>query len=306
LHVDIIGVGNANMDIIVKVSRLPTVDEKILAEDVKFLPGGGASNFAVACSRLGASAGFIGCVGDDHFGRLILENFRREGVDVSRVKIVRRNTGFVIAISDVQGRYFMVASRGANLELKPENLDEKYISCAKLVHGSSLRSEIAEALGMKAKKFNVLSSIDIGAELAHLGRSKVLEILRNYDFVFLNRTSYRLIFNASLVRENLLKYFPKGPKILLVTLGEDGVLVCDGKRVIHVPAVKVKVVDTVGAGDAFAAAFLVYFLETEDLEDAARYAVAAAAFKIQKVGGQKGLPTREELENFVKNCHIND
>jgi len=300
LHVDIIGVGNANMDIIVKVQKLPTVDEKILAEDVKFLPGGGASNFAVACSRLGTSTGFIGCVGDDHFGKLILENFRRERVDVSHVKIVRRNTGFVIVISDAQGRYFMVANRGANLELKPENLDEKYISCAKLVHGSSLRSEIAKALGRKAKKFNVFSSIDIGAELAHLGRSEVLEVLENYDFVFLNRTSYRLIFNVNPVRENLLKYFPKGPKVLLITLGEDGVLVCDGKRVIHVPAVKVKVVDTVGAGDAFAAAFLVYFLKTEDLEIAAKYAVAAAAFKIQKIGGQKGLPTREELESFIR------
>ncbi len=300
MHVDIIGVGNANMDIIVKVQKLPTVDEKILAEDVKFLPGGGASNFAVACSRLGTSTGFIGCVGDDHFGKLILENFRRERVDVSHVKIVRRNTGFVIVISDAQGRYFMVANRGANLELKPENLDEKYISCAKLVHGSSLRSEIAKALGRKAKKFNVFSSIDIGAELAHLGRSEVLEVLENYDFVFLNRTSYRLIFNVNPVRENLLKYFPKGPKVLLITLGEDGVLVCDGKRVIHVPAVKVKVVDTVGAGDAFAAAFLVYFLKTEDLEIAAKYAVAAAAFKIQKIGGQKGLPTREELESFIR------
>ena len=300
MHVDIIGVGNANMDIIVKVQKLPTVDEKILAEDVKFLPGGGASNFAVACSRLGTSTGFIGCVGDDHFGKLILENFRRERVDVSHVKIVRRNTGFVIVISDAQGRYFMVANRGANLELKPENLDEKYISCAKLVHGSSLRCEIAKALGRKAKKFNVFSSIDIGAELAHLGRSEVLEVLENYDFVFLNRTSYRLIFNVNPVRENLLKYFPKGPKVLLITLGEDGVLVCDGKRVIHVPAVKVKVVDTVGAGDAFAAAFLVYFLKTEDLEIAAKYAVAAAAFKIQKIGGQKGLPTREELESFIR------
>ena len=300
MHVDIIGVGNANMDIIVKVQKLPAIDEKILAEDVKILPGGGASNFAVACSRLGASTGFIGCVGDDHFGKLILENFRRERVDVSHVKIVRRNTGFVIVISDAQGRYFMVANRGANLELKPENLDEKYISCAKLVHGSSLRSEIAKALGRKAKKFNVFSSIDIGAELAHLGRSEVLEVLENYDFVFLNRTSYRLIFNVNPVRENLLKYFPKGPKVLLITLGEDGVLVCDGKRVIHVPAVKVKVVDTVGAGDAFAAAFLVYFLKTEDLEIAAKYAVAAAAFKIQKIGGQKGLPTREELESFIR------
>jgi len=300
LHVDVIGIGNANMDIIVKVLKLPVIDEKVLAEDVVFLPGGGASNFAVACSRLGIPTGFIGCVGNDYFGKLLLENFKKEGVDVSHVKIVKKNTGFVIAISDIEGKYFMVANRGANLELKPEDLDEEYIGGARLVHGSSLRIEIAEALGKKARKLNVFSSIDVGAELAHLERSKFLKILRGYDFTFLNKTSYKLIFNVNPTREVLLKYFPRGMKVLVVTLGEAGVLACDGKRVIHVPALKVKVVDTVGAGDAFSAAFLTYFLKTEDLEVAAKYAVAAAAIKVQKIGGQKGLPVREELEKFVK------
>jgi len=301
LHVDIIGVGNANMDIIVKVSRLPTVDEKVLAEDVKFLPGGGASNFAVACSRLGMPTGFIGCVGDDYFGKLLLENFRKKNVDISRVKIVEnRNTGFVVAISDEEGKYFMIASRGANLELKPEDLDEKYIGGAKLVHGSSLRAEIAESLGVKARKLGVFSSIDVGAELAHLDREKVVKILESYDFVFLNRTSYKLIFDVDPVKETLLKHFPEGSRVIIVTLGEEGALICDGKKVIHIPAMKVKVVNTVGAGDAFAAAFLVYFLETEDLKVAAKYAVAAAAIKVQKAGGQEGLPLKKELERFVK------
>lgn len=301
LHVDIIGVGNANVDIIVKVSRLPTVDEKVLAEDVKFLPGGGASNFVVACSRLGMPTGFIGCVGDDYFGKLLLENFRKKNIDISHVKIVEnRNTGFVFAVSDREGKYFMIASRGANMELEPEDLDEKYIGSAKLVHGSSLRAEVAESLGVKARKLNVFSSIDVGAELAHLDREKVVKILESYDFVFLNRTSYKLIFDVDPVKETLLKCFPEGSRVIVVTLGEEGALICDGKKVIHIPAMKVKVVDTVGAGDAFAAAFLVYFLETKDLKVAAKYAVAAAAIKVQKTGGQKGLPLRRELERFVK------
>jgi len=305
LHVDIVSVGNANMDIIVKVPRLPVVDEKILAEDVEFFPGGGASNFAVACSRLGVPTGFIGCVGDDYFGRLLLENFRKERIDISCVKVVKdKNTGFIIAISDMEGKYFMVANRGANLELKPEDIDEKYIGNAKLVHGSSLRVEIAESLGIKAKKLGVLSSIDIGAELAHLSKERIFKILENFDFIFLNRTSYKLIFGVEPTSKALLDHFPKNSKAVAVTLGEKGAVVCDGKRVVQVPAIKVKVVDTVGAGDAFAAAFLIYFLETENLETALKYAMAEAAIKVQKFGGQEGLPTREKLERFFKQLNV--
>jgi len=305
LHVEIVSVGNANLDIIVKVPRLPVIDEKVLAADVKFFPGGGASNFAVACSRLGVPTGFIGCIGDDYFGRLLLENFRKEHVDTSHIKVAKnKNTGFIIAISDMEGKYYMVANRGANLELKPENIDEKYISNAKLVHGSSLRVEIAESLGFKAKKLGVLSSIDIGAELTHLKKERILKILENFDFIFLNKTSYKLIFGVEPTSRALLDYFPKNSKVLAVTLGKRGAVVCDGKRVVQVPAVKVKVVDTVGAGDAFAAAFLVYFIETDNLETALKYAMAEAAIKVQKLGGQEGLPTRKELERFFKELNV--
>ena len=98
-NLDVVAVGNLNIDLICKMKRLPGRDEKLLMEEFARRLGGGAANFAVACSKLGLRSGFIGCVGNDEFGREILEDLRREKVDTSHIGVVGAPTGLVFSFS---------------------------------------------------------------------------------------------------------------------------------------------------------------------------------------------------------------
>lgn len=297
---DVIAVGNLNVDLICKVDRLPRRDEKLLTEEFIKRPGGGAANFAVACSKLGLRSGFIGCVGDDALGKEVLEDLRQNDVDTSRIKVVAAPTGMVLSLSTRMGDHFLVAYRGANLHLKPEDVNEDYLKDAKLVHASSVVGEVAKAVGSKARELGILASLDVGAELTALEKGKLLRILGLFDICFMNRRAYKNIFEAGPHRAGLLKDFPKGLGVLVITLGPRGAMATDGENVFFKPAHRVEVKDTTGAGDAFAAAFDAIWMQSGDVEKALTYAVAEAAIKIQHIGAREGLPTMKELEEFVR------
>jgi ribokinase len=297
---DIVAIGNLNIDLIGKVKRLPMRDEKLLLKELVRRPGGGAANFAVACSRLGLKSGLIGCVGSDEFGRDVLSDLRREKVDTTYVKMVDAPTGLVFALSTLEGDHFLVAHRGANLSLKPADIDNDYIKGAKLLHASSVVPEIALAVSSKARKCRIQTSLDVGAELAGLEKGKLLKIVELFDICFLNRRSYKNVFRERPSKSGILKNFPSGLKLLVVTMGARGAIVTDGERAISAPAYKVKVRDSTGAGDAFAAAFDAVWMRTGVLEEALKYALAEAAIKIQHVGAREGLPTMKELKSFMR------
>lgn len=300
---DLIAVGNLNIDLIGKIKKLPARDEKLLLEEFARRPGGGAANFAVACSRLGLKSGLIGCVGSDEFGMEILSDLERENVDKTHVKIVDAPTGLVFALSTPKGDHFLVAYRGANLSLKPDDIDDDYVRKAKLLHASSVTPEVALAVGSKAEKYGLLASLDLGAELAELKMGKLLEIIELFDIFFMNLRTYKKVFRERPSKRGILKNFPEGLEVLVVTMGARGAIVTDGKSVASGPSYRVEVRDSTGAGDAFAAAFDVVWLRGGDLEKAIKYALAEAAIKIQHLGAREGLPTMEELEEFVR-AHV--
>ncbi len=297
---DVIAVGNLNIDLIGKIKRLPALDEKLLLDELVRRPGGGAANFAVACSRLGFKSGFIGCVGNDEFGKEILTDLKCEGVDTTRTRVVDAPTGLVFALSTPKGDHFLLTYRGANLSLKPENIDDEYIRGAKLLHASSVAPEIALAVGSEARRQKIYASLDVGAELAELKKRKLIDTVKLFDVCFMNRIAYRKIFKAEPSEKGMLEKFPKGLEVLAITMGGEGAMATDGIKVVARPAYKVQARDSTGAGDAFAAAFDIIWLQTGDLKKAIRYALAEAAIKVQYVGAREGLPTMEELEKFVK------
>jgi len=299
-NLDMVAVGNLNVDLIGKVKRLPMRDEKLLLKEFVRRPGGGAANFAVACSRLGLKSGLIGCVGEDEFGGDLLSNLRRENVDTTHIKVVDAPTGLVFALSTLKGDHFLVAHRGANLSLKPADIDSDYIKGARLLHASSVVPEVALAVGSRARKYGIQTSLDLGAELVGVGRRKLLKIVELFDICFLNQRSYKNAFRKMPDKNGILKNFPRGLKVLVVTMGANGAMVTDGKRAVSAPTYKVKVRDSTGAGDAFAAAFDVIWMRSEVLEKALKYGLAEAAMKVQHVGASEGLPTMKELERFVR------
>jgi len=297
---DVVAVGNLNIDLIGRADRLPAKDEKLLLQELTLSPGGGAANFAVGCSRLGLKVGFVGRVGNDEFGLKVLASLRREGIDLSRVKIVRAPTGIVFSLSTLRGDHFLVAHRGANAFLSPADVAKDYLKQARLVHASSVTTRVALAVGSRARRLGILSSLDLGAELSALPKRKLEEILGLFDLCFLNRRAYKEIFGEKPTKRGLVKNFPSGLKVLAVTLGPRGAMACNGRRAFQAPSFKVNIKDTTGAGDAFAAAFVAAWLQGADLEKALKHGLAGAALKIQHVGARKGLPTAKELQEFLR------
>ncbi|MBS3815826.1 MAG: hypothetical protein KGY45_04610, partial [Hadesarchaea archaeon] len=217
-------VGNLNIDLIGKIGELPSPDEKALIKEFARRPGGGAANFAVAISRLGLSSGFIGHVGDDDFGKEILEDLENKGVDSSQVTIVDESTGiaFILTSSD-RGR-FLIEYRGANKYLSPNDLVDDYLEGGDVIHASSVNPEMALAIGSKAKELGLKASLDLGAELTHLSRPKLLELLNNFDICFMNEETFESIFNIQPTELNVLRVLPEDLEVLSVTLGAEGAI----------------------------------------------------------------------------------
>jgi ribokinase len=300
VELDVIAVGNLNMDLIGMMDRLPMADEKALMDKMVLSLGGGGANFAVACSRLGLKVGFIGCVGKDSFGDLVIEKFLAEKIDTSQIKRVAAPTGLAIVLSTHKGEHILVSYRGANLSLKPGDINGEYIKNAKLVHVSSKPPKISKAVVLKAKKLGIDASIDIGAELLKLKNKELSSAIEGYTNCFLNARGFERIFKEKPSKKTIIRRFPGGIKNLVVTLGPKGAVASDGEDFFFCRPPKVNARDTTGAGDAFAAAFNAVWLRDRDIEKSLVYAVAEAAIKVQHVGAQEGLPKMDELEKFVK------
>lgn len=300
----IISVGNLNVDFIGKLEKLPRTDEKVLLNEFNQGPGGGAANFAVACSKLGMESRLIGCVGDDNLGRDILEDLKRSRVEISSVRKVQAPTGVAIILLTSENKRLLIENRGANSYLEPSNLKEDYLDEASLVHASSVTPEIATAIGEKTRGFDIRTSLDFGAELSKLSKKELLKILRNFDICFMNGETFENIFEKKADEENVGENLPDGLEILAVTLGPEGAIVSSGEKTISSPSYEVEVKDTTGGGDTFAAVFDKFILDGSGLEESLKYATAGGALQVQKLGGREGLPTLEQLTEFVESNFV--
>lgn len=297
---EIISIGNLNIDLIGKLAEAPRPDKKVLLDEFNRRPGGGAANFAVACTKLGLNTTFVGSIGKDSFGEEILTDLKERGVETSHVKKSDALTGFAFVFTTPENERFLIEHRGANSNLKTSDVKDKLLEKAGLLHASSVTPEMAADIGEKAGKHKIKTSLDLGAELTKVEKERLSKILEFYDICFMNEGTFEDIFGVKATEENVLGYFPRGLESLVVTLGSRGALATDGEEIIAGPTYDVDVKDATGAGDAFAAAFDMLILENASLREAINYATAEATIKVQHVGGRIGLPTKEELKNFMK------
>lgn len=297
---EVLSVGNLNIDIIGKLSALPRSDEKVLLDEFSRKPGGGGANFAAACSKLGLDASFIGCVGNDSFGREVIDDLEERGVNTSLVERVEASTGMAFIFLTPTYERLLIEYRGANSYLDSSQLEEEVLKKASLLHASSVTPEMAVSIGNKTKKLGLKSSLDLGAELTQLEKQKISSILKDFDICFMNGETFEDIFDVKPSEENVFQQHPEGLDVFVVTKGSQGAIVTNGEESISGPTYDVEIEDTTGAGDTFAAVFNRYLLDGASLDEAVKYATAGAAIKIQKIGAREGIPTREEIENFVK------
>ena len=301
--IDIIGLGEVVVDWVTEIPHFPKPDEKIDAITENYFAGGVTANYLVAVARLGVSCGFIGALGDDAYGNFLLEDFKIEKVDTSfTLKKPRKKTP-VNFIFIAKGEKTIVQSpHMKTTKLADPDLDESYIAGSKLLHTTLIHPKLAERAINMAKEHNVKISIDLESQIAQRGWTDLKNMILKADIVIPNKEGAKLITKCKTPEEAANNLIRKGVPVVIITLGSRGALITTEDFQKKIPALKVdNIIDTTGAGDTFNGAFSVaHWIKKWDLEKSTRYANAAAALKIQKLGARTGMPYKEELNHFFK------
>lgn len=289
-------VGSINMDQTVTAERIPLKGETLHGDSLSYIPGGKGANQAVAMARLGADIEMFGCVGDDSNGQVLIDNLAENGVKTGNIrKITGVPTGLaIITVGENDNTIIVVA--GANAKVDCEYID-------------SIREELLKSDYVVMQNEIPAETVEYVVNLCYENGIKVVlnpaparevkrEVLDKITWLTPNEHEAKILFGADTKTKDLLKEYPEK---LVITLGSDGVAAAkkDG-TVIHVPVRPAKVVDTTGAGDTLNGAFCTMLAESEDLENALRFANTAASLSTEKFGAQTGMPTREEVELELK------
>lgn len=290
-------VGSINMDLVVSALRRPAAGETILGTDFQTAPGGKGANQAVAAARLGAEVHMIGRVGTDDFGSNLLKFLAKENIFLSGVETVTHVASGIAMITLADEDNSIIVVPGANKFVTPDYVRkfENQIAKSDIVL-TQLEIPI-ESVKETARLCNKHGTTFIlnPAPAVELPES----LLAQTDYITPNETELNHLSSIG----DLSKYHEK----LIVTEGKRGIVYFEGAKRHRIQAHSVKAVDTTGAGDTFNGAFA-YALSTNggDVRLACQFANAAAALSVQKMGAQSGMPTKEIVDNFLRDNGIED
>lgn len=291
------------MDLVVKADRLPKMGETILGRSFHTIPGGKGQNQAVAAAKLGADIKFIGKIGRDSYGDELLENLKNNNMSVEGIILSDEVTGRAVIQVDNDGNNTIIVIGGSNSALTEEDIREKY-SFLEECNFIILQHEIP----LETVNFIISEGKKLGKTII-LNPAPALKIEEKYfgfiDYLILNETELDFISgvknNNDEERVEQCKIFiNKGIKNIVLTLGENGGIFINRETFIKYDAYRVKAVDTTAAGDSFIGAFTVKLSEGETVEQALDYAAAVSALTVTRMGAQKSLPEKKEVEEFLK------
>jgi len=297
---DVIGFGALNVDKLFKVDKIAAAEEESFISDYVEACGGSAANTIVGLARLGCKVGFIGKVGDDAEGRLLLEDFKKERVDTSGIRVVKMGrSGKAMGFVDQEGQRALYIDPGVNDTIRLDDVDTNYALETKFLHLTSFVGEVSfqtqtRLLGKLRK--NVKISFDPGVFYAKMGIEKLKPIVDRSFLMMPNSDELELLTGKSDYKAGAEFLIKRGVRVLAVKLGSKGCYVTDGKEKYLVKPFKVKVVDTTGAGDAFDAGFLYGLLSGKNLCECAKTGNFIASGCIMSMGARTSLPSLKDLE----------
>ncbi|RHW39002.1 ribokinase [Neobacillus notoginsengisoli] len=282
-------VGSINMDLVTIADNVPRQGETLQGKQFQINPGGKGANQAVAAARLGAHVQMIGCVGQDSFGRDLLQHLSEQGVDVSNVEPVTDMTGTAtIVVSNQDNRIIVVPA--ANNHVTAEFVETK----RDVIAGSDiliLQLEIPLEGVRKAVEIAKENGVTVILNPAPI-QDLPADLIEQVDYLTPNEHEFQLL-QKGLDKKELQE------KVIL-TKGSKGVALYQGGKESTIPAYKVNVVDTTGAGDSFNGGLAVALSNSLPIMEACRFGNAVAALSTTKLGAQTGMPTGKEVEAFIK------
>jgi len=305
----IVVVGSYATGLTMKVSRLPSPGETVLASGYRVDYGGKGSNQAVGCARLGADVRFVARVGCDSFGEMALRLYREEGIDAAFVRETAQHptgVGFILVEAGT-GNNSIAIDPGANDLLSAADVakcDAAFENAAAVLTQLEIPAETAEAALARGRAHRAITILN-PAPVRPLPKS----VLQLVDVLTPNRSEAKVLTGRSPraqaapeeVASDLIR---AGVKNVVMTLGEQGALVVTQSRAKRISAIHVTAVDSTGAGDAFNAGLATALAFGESLESAVEFAVITGGLAVTKEGVIPALPKREAVIKFCESRGI--
>jgi sugar/nucleoside kinase (ribokinase family) len=309
----VVVLGDANVDLVIRLPDRSSGGADLTGSVPQLYGGGSAANVAVALARLGVPAAFVGAVGDDGYGRWVRDDLIREGIDTRGLRLIPDAfTPMVIAMIEASGERLNVVwppERGADNHLRPEDIDPALIAGAAWLHttgmclrASPVREAVLHAMQI-ARAARVLVSLDLNLRLELWGwadhiRETVERAIALADVVFGSAAEEIAPVAGVTAVETAARTLCADQRIVVARLGAEGALAAAPDGMFRAPAFPGRVVDTLGAGDAFDGGFIAARAAGCDVPEALRWGNAVAALKIGR-SGARGLPSRDEVERLL-------
>lgn len=290
---DVLCIGQAAFDLVMTVDRHPGPDEKCTASGLMTCGGGPAANAAVAVARLRGRSAFAGYIGNDLYGDQHLQELAREGVDTRFVVRGSQSTPLSVILVKPDGQRTVVNHKGRVPLLASNGFDLEKCSPRTILfdgHQHQLSLHLAET----ARRMHIPTILDAGS--VHEG---TINLLPRTDYLVASSrfaTDFTREANYHVALDVLSNHSP----VVVITLGEKGLIWKSGRRASEMPAFRIEARDTTGAGDTFHGVFALALARGRQLVDALRYASAAAALCCTRLGARPGIPTGKELTDFLK------
>jgi ribokinase len=293
-------IGSTNMDMVVNAERIPVPGETILAKNFFMNPGGKGANQAVAVARLGGDVLFITKVGNDVFGRQSFQLFNEEGIDTRFMfSDDTLPSGVALITVDKKGENSIVVSQGANNALLPEDFTEAVLkeldNCSMVLMQFEIPMETILFIARYAFSKNIKVIINPAPV-----QSIPPQLLSHTYIITPNESEAALltgmeIKNLANAKKAALAISKMGVSTVILTLGPQGALVCEGSEMTLVPAPTVNAVDSTAAGDVFNGALMVGLSGGMSIPEGTKFACRAAAISVTREGAQSSIPYLKEL-----------
>ncbi|SIQ42574.1 ribokinase [Halanaerobium kushneri] len=300
----IVVIGSLNYDILLKQKRLPKLGETYTVDSVKTGGGGEGANQAVQCRKMGIETYMLGSVGKDVFGDYLVNKLKNYNVNIDYIKRNSKITGLGINNILDDGSLYANIVQGANFSLKKNDL-EKFENQIKKSKVMLLQLEIPTSI--------VELAIDLAAKhdcyiILNAAPAKEVskDTLKKVDCLIVNEVEASYYCNKDI--EDIKSAMEKHhellnmiKEVLIITMGSKGSCLFYEDNKIHIPALKVKAVDTTGAGDTFVGVFASKLIEGYNYVEAIKYASAASSITVQKHGAQEIMPYKSDIDNIFSN-----
>ena len=297
----ILVIGSSNTDLVVNVNSIPKPGQTVLGDSFFVNPGGKGANQAVGAARLGKDVSFCCKTGEDDYGRAAKELFAKEGMDTSFVfSTPDHPSGVALIAVDRNGENSIVVASGANMDLRPEDIDRigSFSRFDIVLSQLEIPLQTVEYIATKARKDGAKFVLN-PAPACKLPDS----LLSCVDILTPNETEAEIISGIKVTDTESAaaaarKIMETGVGQVIVTLGSKGALLCSDKEQTLVPAFKVRAVDTTAAGDIFNGALCVALSEGKEMVNAIRFASAASSISVTRKGAQASAPYRNEVDKI--------